>query len=99
MGTQQKLGQLHLNPFLTHMDHVRRNCPDGLIGAFFYGEAQLGRKTDGPQDSEGILCKAVHGLPHAPDDSLLQILHTSEFIYKSRMAVIGHGIDGKVPAF
>ena len=81
------------------MDHVRRNYLDGLIGALLYGESQLGRKTDSPEDSESILRKAVHGFPHAPDDALLQILHTSEFIHKSRMTVIGHCIDGKIPAF
>ena len=98
MGTQQKLGQLHLYPFLAHMDHIRRNYLDSFKGVFFYGKTQLGRKTDGPQYSQGILRKAVHRFTHAPDNALFQVIRTSEFIHKSPAAVIGHGIDGKIPA-
>ena len=98
MFRKKGLGQFHLDAFSAHVNQVRRDVGKGLPGLILDGKIQLGRKTDGPENPEGILRKPLLCRPHAADHPVLQILYALKGIHHARLLRVGHGVDGKVPA-
>ena len=93
----QKLHQLHLNPLGADLSQSRCKFRQGRFCLRLNLKIQLGRKTDCPQDSQGVLGKPLSRVAHTADLSALQVADTAEGIYQTLFFIICHGIDGKVP--
>ena len=63
----KKLGQLHLDTLLADLGQIWRDHGNGIKGFLFNLEIQLGRETDGPENTECVLRKTLHGIAHAAD--------------------------------
>ena len=98
MWRNKKLHQLHLDSFRAHMLQIRSQNCQPISCIFLQGKAELGRKTDCTHDSQSILCKTLQRIPHAADHFFLQVLLASKQIHKAFLRIIGHCIDGKIPA-
>ena len=98
MGRQQGLLQLRLDPLPGHLAQPPGVSPDGFLSLRLDGKTQLGSKPYRPQHPQGVLGKAPIGLPHAPDESGLQVLLPAETIDNCPVRPKRHGVDGKIPA-
>ena len=61
-------------------------------------EAEAGRKAGGPEYTQCVFLKAFLRSPHAADQAPFQVLLPAEDVDEAGLVIIGHGVDGEVPA-
>ena len=98
MVGDEKLQKLHLNSLSADVLKVIVAGDDGLPGGGLNAEMKLTGEADGAEHPERILLEAVPGIPHAADDTVLQIVHAAEQIDEAVRIIVRHGIDGEIPA-
>ena len=94
----QKLYKLCLDTFCTDIGKIWCKFSDCLSGLFLNLKSKLCRKTDRPQNPQGILRKTCLSISHTTDHTFFQILHPMKQIYQSVLFIVRHRIDRKIPA-
>ena len=98
MGRDHQLHQLRLNPLRADPAQSRGKLLHRGQRLLLYGKSQLRREADGPQDAQRVLTEALPGLPHAAHNASFQILQPAEEIHQPFRVIVGHGVDGQIPA-
>ena len=62
------------------------------------GEFQNGGETQRPQNAQRILAEPLVRIAHTANPPGLQIRPPGEIVHQSHVRVVGHGVDGKIPA-
>ena len=70
----------------------------GSQGPWLRGEVKPGGKADAPKDAKSILLKALLWLPNGTQNAVCQISLPSKGICQPPMGIVGHGVDGEIPA-
>ena len=94
----QKLYKLCLDTFCTDIGKIWCKFSDRLSGLFLDLKSKLCRKTDRPQNPQGILRKTCLSISHTADHTFFQILHPMKQIHQSVLFIVRHRIDRKIPA-